>query len=162
MATFILLSAMPGSGKSSWAKKYQNEHSNVEIVASDDIREKLNGDAGDQSNPKLIWEEFKRQILAHEKGEDITVIGDSTNLSNYFRIYYANLAEAHYDKLVLVWFDVPYPVSLERNLSRKGRVVPIEAMERLKKEYEPLSEEACSRYEEIYSVDERGITTRIK
>ena len=153
---------MPGSGKSTWAKKYQNEHPNVEIVASDDIREKLNGDASNQSNPTLVWNEFKRQILAHKKGENITVIGDSTNLSNFFRIHYAELAKGCYDKLVLVWFDVPYPISLERNLSRQGRVVPLEAMERLKKEYEPLSEEACSHYEEIYSVDETGTTTRIK
>lgn len=153
---------MPGSGKSTWAKKYQSEHPNVEIVASDDIREKLNGDAGDQSNPTLVWDEFKREILCHEKGEDVTVIGDSTNLSNHFRILYADLARAHYDKLMLVWFDVPYSISLERNLSRQGRVVPIEAMEHLKKEYEPISEETCSRYDEIYSVDENGVTTRIK
>ena len=35
MRTLILLSAIPGSGKSTWARKYQKEHQNTYIVASD-------------------------------------------------------------------------------------------------------------------------------
>ena len=152
MSTFILLSAMPGSGKSTWAKRYQRQNPNVEIVSSDEIRSELNGDAGDQSNPRLIWAEYLRRIKLHEKGEEVTVIGDSTNLTNYFRTYYAEEAAPHYDK----------KVCLQRNNARTERVVPPQAMEALRKEYEPLSEEAASLYDEIYVVDENGQAKRIK
>ena len=162
MSTFILLSAMPGSGKSTWAKRYQRQNPNVEIVSSDEIRSELNGDAGDQSNPRLIWAEYLRRIKLHEKGEEVTVIGDSTNLTNYFRTYYAEEAAPHYDKKVLVVFDVSYEVCLQRNNARTERVVPPQAMEALRKEYEPLSEEAASLYDEIYVVDENGQSKRIK
>lgn len=153
---------MPGSGKSTWAKQYQRQNPNVEIVSSDDIREKLNGNAADQSNPKLVWAEYLKEIIAHEKGENVTVIGDSTNLTNHFRSYYAKEAKAHYDKLILIMFDVPYDVCLSRNLSRTERVVPVQAMETLKKEYEPLNEEAAAHYDEIYIVNKDGESTKAK
>ena len=93
---------------------------------------------------------------------EVTVIGDSTNLTNYFRTYYAEEAAPHYDKKVLVVFDVSYEVCLQRNNARTERVVPPQAMEALRKEYEPLSEEAASLYDEIYVVDENGQAKRIK
>ena len=43
MKTLIVLSAMPGSGKSTWAKKYQEEHPHTLIISSDKIRYELTG-----------------------------------------------------------------------------------------------------------------------
>lgn len=163
MRTFILLSAMPGSGKSTWANQYKKEHENVIIVSSDDIRERLNGDASDVSNDKNVWIEYSRLIEESSKIQDVTVIGDSTNLSNHYRCFYAEKAAPLYDKLVLVIFDVPYEVCQKRNIGRyPGRVVPEFAMESLRKEYEDPSEDALSRYHEVYVVDESGKTTRKK
>ncbi len=163
MRTFILLSAMPGSGKSTWAHLYQKEHDNVIIVSSDDIREMLNGDASDVSNDENVWIEYRRQIIEAAEEEDVTVIGDSTNLSNKYRIYYANEAAPLYDKLVLVRFDVPYEVCQQRNLGRfPGRVVPESAMASLRGEYEDPSEDALRLYDEVYVVDESGVTSRVK
>ena len=163
MRTFILLSAMPGSGKSTWANAYKQSHENVIIVSSDDIREMLTGDAGNVSEDKKVWPEYLRQIKEASKIDGITVIGDSTNLSNHFRIYYADVARPLYDKLVLINFDVPYEVCQQRNISRyPGRVVPDFAMELLRKEYEKPSEEALERYDEVYEVDESGSTKRNK
>ncbi len=163
MRTFILLSALPGSGKSTWAHLYQKEHDNVVIVSSDSIREQLNGDASDVSNDSNVWIEYRRQIVDYAKDDDITVIGDSTNLSNKYRIYYAEEAAPLYDKLILVRFDVPYEVCQKRNLGRfPGRVVPEFAMKSLKKEYEEPSKEALDHYNEVYIVDENGMTTRVK
>ena len=163
MRTFILLSAMPGSGKSTWAHLYQKEHENVVIVSSDDIREQLNGDPSDVSNDANVWIEYRRQIIDYAKEENITVIGDSTNLANKYRIYYAQEAAPLYDKLILVRFDVPYEVCQKRNLGRfPGRVVPEFAMTSLKGEYEDPSPEAIALYDEVLVVDEHGATTRIK
>ena len=43
MKTFILLSAVPGAGKSTWALQYKKTHPHVFIVSSDDIRKELTG-----------------------------------------------------------------------------------------------------------------------
>lgn len=133
------------------------------IVSSDAIREQLNGDASDVSNDVNVWEEYRRQILEYANEEDITVIADSTNLSNKYRIYYAQEAAPLYHKLILVRFDVPYEVCQKRNLGRfPGRVVPEFAMKSLRKEYEEPNKEALDLYHEVYIVDESGMTTRMK
>ena len=47
MKTLIMLSAMPGSGKSTWAKAYQEAHPHTLIVSSDEIRFELTGQTQD-------------------------------------------------------------------------------------------------------------------
>ncbi len=148
---------MPGSGKSTWAKAYKELHPNTVIVSSDAIREQLGGRASNMSNENKVWPEFLRQVLKPKMGDDITLIADSTNLSNKYRTYYAEQARPHYDKLILVTFDVPYAVCQERNKKRTpDHVVPDTAMERMFKEFEPLSEETIQLYDEIITIDEKG------
>ena len=43
MKTLIMLSAIPAAGKSTWAKKYRDEHPEVYIISSDEIRMELTG-----------------------------------------------------------------------------------------------------------------------
>ena len=43
MHTLILMAGIPGSGKSTWCKKYQKEHPNVFIVDTDETRKKITG-----------------------------------------------------------------------------------------------------------------------
>ena len=58
MKTLIMLSAMPGSGKSTWAKAYQEAHPHTLIVSSDAIRYELTGQTQDFSKQKEVWELF--------------------------------------------------------------------------------------------------------
>lgn len=149
MKTFILLSAMPGSGKSTWAKRYQETHPNTIIVSSDEIRMRLFGSAAGNVRTPIVWDTFLNDINdAAAKYENVTVIADSTNLSNKWRRYY--LEETHgFDKHVLVLFDIPYEVSCFQNkLRSKDRVLPDEAMERLHKEYEMPTDEIIKLYDE--------------
>jgi predicted kinase len=62
MRTLFVLSAIPGSGKSTWAKKYQKEHANTFIVSSDDIRYEFFGKANDFRNEPLVWDTFLKRI----------------------------------------------------------------------------------------------------
>ncbi len=148
---------MPGSGKSTWAKAYQASHPNTVIVSSDAIREQLSGKASNMNHEKEVWPEFLRQVTLSEKGQSITIIGDSTNLTNAYRSYYAEKARPHFDKLVLVAIDVPYEVCQIRNKQRTpDHVVPDHAMERMLKEFEPLSEQVKKQFDEIIVLDESG------
>ena len=148
MRTLILLSAIPGSGKSTWARKYQEEHQNTYIVASDSIRKELFGSEDCFKDENLVWETFRNRLNEHvEDMDDLTVIADATHLSNRLRKMYYELTPK-FDKHVLVVFDIPFEISLYQN-SLRSRKVPLEAMNRLKMEYEAPSKEIEELYDEI-------------
>ena len=63
MKTLLMLSAIPASGKSTWAKEYQKDHPQTYIISSDEIRLELcNGVYSDQSKQALVWETFEKRI----------------------------------------------------------------------------------------------------
>lgn len=155
MRTFILLSAMPGAGKSTWAKHYVSTHPEAIIVSSDEIRVKKFGSASVVSHDDLVWPEFQRELEEGLKEDGKTVIADSTNLSNKYRIQYARSMASFADRKILIYFSVSYETCCRRNQMRAAdRVVPAEAMERLKAEWEPLSDETMDAYDEVIQIDE--------
>ncbi len=153
MRTLILLSAIPGSGKSTWANKYKAEHNNVFIVSSDSIRKELFGSESCFVNERLVWKTFEQRLNEHVNDmDDLTVIADATHLSNRLRKVYFDLTP-NFDRHILVIFDIPYEVSLYQN-SLRERKVPLEAMEKLRKEYEAPSKEIEEMYDEIQYIRE--------
>ena len=65
MKTLMILSAIPASGKSTWAAKYQATHPNTYIVSSDQIRmEVTHGDFQDHSKQKEVCAKNHRQKFA--------------------------------------------------------------------------------------------------
>lgn len=162
MRELLLLSALPGSGKSSWAKLYAKEHKNVKIVSSDAIRIRLFGSQKNFSNEPLVWETFLQDIKTLGQEEDVTVIVDSTNLNNYYRTYYVKETPM-YEKHTLVLFDVSFEDCLKQNQKRpKEMIVSPEAMERMRSEWEEASEEAISYFDEVIHVDGKELTSRLK
>jgi predicted kinase len=88
MRTFFLLSALPGSGKSTWARRYQEQHPETKIISSDGIRMMFFGARQNFSDEKRVWAEFLREIQDYAKDENATVIADATNITNEYRKYY--------------------------------------------------------------------------
>lgn len=153
MRTLILLSAIPGSGKSTWAKKYKNEHENTYIVSSDGIREELFGTADCFVNEKLVWEIFEKRLNEHvDELKDLTVIADATHLSNNLRKMYHDLTPK-FDRHVLIIFNIPFETSLKQN-NMRDRVVPLDVMERLRDEYEEPDETIKKIYDEIIYISD--------
>lgn len=149
MKTFFLLSGIPGSGKSTWAKDYQAQHPHTYIVSSDEIRLALWGKVSDFRNEGVVWQKFIDDINAHLKdGGDCQVIADATNLQNKYRKMYYELTPG-FDRHVLVSFKVPYEVCLKQNQMRSAdRIVPEGPMKRLQSEYEEPSKEILDLYDE--------------
>ena len=152
MRTFMLLSAIPGSGKSTWARKYAEEHPNTKIVSSDGLREELGGDIHNFSHEKEVWRLFMERIHEYGKQEDVTVIADATMISNAFRkMYVVNTPE--FDRHILVYFDIPYEIcAFQNKLRTSSAVVPDYAMERMHREFEKPNEEVLSLYDEVITV----------
>ncbi len=163
MRTFILLSALPGSGKSTWARHYKDTHENTFIVSSDEVRKRIAGSLSKFNKEKEVWDTFLDDINSYaEKYEDVTVIGDATNLQNKYRKYYCEMTPG-FDRHVLVYLDIPYEICLVQNKMREGdRVVPEKAMENLRSELEPVSEEVKSMYDEYIVLGPDFVSPLIK
>ncbi len=163
MKTLILLSALPGSGKSTWAKAYAKEHENVFIVSSDEVRKKVAGSVARFDMEPLVWLTYLQDINSHINDEgDVTVIADATNLTNYYRKYYFEQTPG-FDKHILVYFDIPFDICRVQNKMREGdRIVPEKAMERMKGEFEPVSEEIKGLYDELIVLGPDYVSDLIK
>ena len=89
MKKLIVLTALPGSGKSTWAKKYQEEHENTFIISSDEIRRELTGSYTDFSKQSEVWPLFSQRIHEYARiNDNVTVILDALCDLNSLRVKY--------------------------------------------------------------------------
>lgn len=150
MKTLIMLSAIPASGKSTWAKRYQSSHPSTYILSSDEIRMELtNGVYHDRSKQKEVWETFERRI--HEYGEipNVTVILDALNDLNDIRLKYLSTTP-EYDRKILVLFPSSMERSQKYNRQRMEEVrVPDGVLEMLVNKFEQPDERVFNLVDEV-------------
>ena len=153
MKTLIVLSAMPGSGKSTWAKKYQEEHPHTLIVSSDQIRFELTGQLQDFSKQKEVWELFSLRIHEYAKAyDDVTVILDALNDLNSLREKYVK-ENPEYDRYELILF--PRTIEQIRYFNKqrnKNAVVPDDQLDMLINKWEQPSEEIIKLFDNIQEI----------
>ncbi len=149
----LLLSALPGSGKTTWAKQYQKTHLHTFIVSSDEIRIEFFGKAQNFSNEPKVWNTFLNRLNEYsQKFDDVTIIADATNLQNKYRVMYTKLTP-FFDRHILVLFDVPYGICCFQNrLRSKDLIVSDDAMELLRKEYEEPTSEVLKLFDSVIVV----------
>jgi tRNA uridine 5-carbamoylmethylation protein Kti12 len=154
MKTLIMLSAVPAAGKTTWAKKYQEEHENVYIINSDDVRlEITGGNYQDHSRQKEVWELFERRIHEYAKlGDNVTVILDALNDVNPVRLKYLSTTP-EYDKKILVLF----PTTLDKSMKYNGErpwpnKVPDDILVQLNNKFEEPSKEVLDLVDEVITI----------
>ena len=132
-AILEILIALPGAGKSTYAKNILKEDSSVIIVSSDAIRKELYGSEEDQlHNQEVFNEVFKRTRDAIKDNKHCII--DATNLSRKRRI--AFLKQFNNCEKRATVFAIPFEVCCERNAARE-RVVPQSAMEKMYRSFQP-------------------------
>ena len=162
MRTFLLVSALPGSGKSTWARQYQEQHPETKIISSDGIRMMFFGARQNFSDEKRVWAEFLREIQDYAKDENATVIADATNITNEYRKYYFESAK-DYDKRVLVLFDIPFEICLKQNKMRSADcIVDDKARESRHSRWEQPSDEVCKLYDYVLIIGPNFISPELK
>ena len=144
---------MPGSGKSTWAKRYQEEHSHTLIVSSDQIRFEVTGQLQDFSRQKEVWELFSLRIHEYAKRyDDVTVILDALTDLNVLREKYVK-ENPEFDKYVLVLFPRTVEQIRYFNKQRKeSSVVPDDQLELLINKWEEPSPQIIELFDEIIEV----------
>ena len=153
MKTLIMLSAIPASGKTTWAKEYQQTHPNTYIVSSDDVRmEVTHGDWQDHSHQKEVWELFEKRIHEYGAIENATVILDALNDVNPVRLKYLTTTP-EFDKKILVLFPSNYEKSKKYNGMREVQVrVPEGVLVELVNKFEPPSQEVLDLVDEVITI----------
>lgn len=148
MKTLILMTAVPGAGKSTWAKAYVASHPNTYIISSDEIRKELLGAVQNFTNEGLVWSTFRNRIHEYaSQYEDVTVILDAVNYANKGRKYYYEQSR-EYDKHILVYVKRPLEVLLEQNKKRTNdRWVPDEVIADFYRKFEEPDDEIKSLFE---------------
>ena len=163
MKTFILLSAPAGSGKSTWAEQYRLTHKNVFIVSSDALRKELGGAYQNFEHEAEVWQRFYLDIEKYrDLCDDCTVIADSTNILNKFRITYGKNLTG-FDKKILVVIKKNLDENLKANKLRSSdRIVPEYAIERMHNLWEEPDEECLSYYDEYILIDKWFDSPKVK
>ena len=87
MKRLIVLSGVPGSGKSYFSHTLKEKNSeNVYIVSSDALRKEIAGDQRDLSHDKEVWEKYYRLANIYSDNKDAVVVLDSTHAKKIYRI----------------------------------------------------------------------------
>ena len=134
MAALNIMIGFPGSGKSSYAKKYLLTNNSV-YLSSDDIRVDMFG-FEDQTHNAEVFERMKRETLIALQN-DFDVVYDATNLSKKRRsdiIKSAKMCDAEVNAYLCC---TPINIILERNITRQERQLPWDKLIQMIQSIEP-------------------------
>ncbi len=153
MKVCYVLTSIPGSGKSTWAKNFKACNLNTFIVSSDEIRKELGGSYQYFKEEDRVWRIFfSRANKIAKENKSCNVILDSTCINDYYRNLYKEKTKG-FDKYVLVYFDVPFSECRKRNKNRMiQKQVPDFAFDDLLKRFKKPSQEIIKIYDEFIIV----------
>lgn len=150
MSTMICLAGLPGSGKTTWSKKFLEQYPNVLYFSPDAYYERINGDDRDRKNTFEIWMSMFRDIHTAElTGRDVII--DSDNLTYAQRNQWIEWFPG-FDKHFLLFIDEDLCVCLDR-VSKRRRTVPEDIMrEKYRKWENPLEAGDCADWDEVREI----------
>ncbi len=120
MSKLVVLSGVPGSGKSYFSKKLrQQKESHVYIISSDALRDLVTGNQKNLSEDKMIWKMFYDLAKVYSIDPKGIVVLDSTNRNAMYRIDTIKDIKDMFDETDLVIFDIPEEVIYRQNLDRE-------------------------------------------
>lgn len=156
MKTLILLAGIPGSGKSTWARRYAESHPHTYVCDTDETRKKITGSyLKFPDRMEVIFDDLINQgntIFEQETG-DCTVIEDAAFLDDYRRAYFMKRMKG-YDHSVLLLIKMhDYSLCYERNKLRiKDKWVPEEIIDGMIKMYKDPSPEVAALFDEVQTL----------
>lgn len=133
MNMLVVMCGIPGSGKSTYAKKLIEMHPDWKYVSRDEVRyEYITDQAHYFDHENEVYKEFCNRIDMHLLN-GCTVIADATHLNKASRDKLLRSLTAPIDKKVVIVVNTAFTICMERNAVREGITrVPDQSMYRMK------------------------------
>ena len=162
MNRLIVLSGVPGSGKSYFSHLLKEKSPRqIFIISSDELRKQLLGDQRDLSNEPLIWKTYYQLAKDYSQKKDAIIILDATHAKKIYRLDSIKPYKDLYDEIDLVCFVLAKDLVLKQNREREFPI-PEDALLRLIDEFEFPDKEEASFYHHIDIVNSNEIAEIIK
>jgi len=162
MNKLVVLSGVPGSGKSYFSKtlkKVKNNH--VYIISSDELRAVIGGTQSNLNNEDLMWKIFYGLAAIYAVDKEGIVVLDATHVSTEFRVdpylKYNNL----FDECILVMWHIDKQIVSNQNLQREYPIPP-EALEKFFEIFELPNEKDKAFFDKIILIENSDISQAIK
>lgn len=137
MNVYILIGA-PGSGKSTWGKKFEIDNPGIVRLCPDEFRAKFGWGEGDQSVSAQAFA-ATRDGMDAALAAGKSVIIDATSMHRKSRKDFLTIAKKYNTTKIAVVFEVTRETLIERNKKRGqdgGRIVPDDVIDRMLNNYE--------------------------
>lgn len=121
MPKLIMLRGLPGSGKSTWAKRMIAEHQHFIRVNKDEIRTELglDGTWSPAQEPKVV--EVRDNRIEYALSRGISVISDDTNFGKKHEPRLRELAKKYNAEFEIKEFNTPVETCILRDSERSGK-----------------------------------------
>ena len=153
MRKLVVLSGVPGSGKSFFSnmvKERKKEH--CYIVSSDSLRKLITGDQQDLSSDPIMWKMFYELPKIYSEDKEALVILDSTSLSRTYRVDANLVLKEYFEERILVYFDIPKDIIDSQNLNREFPI-PQDIVDMYYKNFEYPNEKDSEFFTKIFFVN---------
>lgn len=149
MNRLIVLSGVPGSGKSYFSRKLKEALTkHVYIISSDELRYKILGNQRDLSEDSLIWQIYYELVKVYSIDKEGTVILDATHSKKIYRLDNIQPYKPLYDQIDLICFKLDKELVIEQNADRENPIPP-DALLKLIDAFEMPDEEEKAFYDHI-------------
>ena len=157
MAKLVVLSGVPGSGKSYFSKKLRaTKGKHVYIISSDALRDAIMGNQQDLSNDTLMWKMYYELAKVYSADPDGIVVLDATHTSAHYRVESTKPIRDYFDSVTLVLFNRTYEVIKKQNLERDWSV-PQDVLDRIYENFELITDLDKEFFDRIYIVEDEQV-----
>ena len=162
MNKLIILSGVPGSGKSYFSKtikKIKNSH--VYIISSDDLRREIAGTQSSVEFDPLMWKIFHELAKVYALDPDGVVILDATHVSSALRVDKHRDLKELYDEVDLVLWHIDENLVSNQNLQREFPIPP-EALDYFLRVFELPNKKDIEFFDRIVVIENSNIAPAIE
>ena len=156
MNKLVILSGVPGSGKSYFSTALKNKRQHVYIVSSDGMRKLILGSQRDLSDEKTVWKVLYEVVKAYSFDEKGIVILDATNIYSRYRIELFHMFKKYYKEIYLVFFSIKTETLINQNEEREYPV-PLDVLQSFRERLEPPIEKEEQLFNGVFKVDSHDI-----
>ena len=162
MSKLIVLSGVPGSGKSYFCKTIKKiKESHVYIVSSDELRREITGRQSNLNEDELMWKIFFSLAKTYSLDKEGVVVLDATHVSKKMRVDRNKKLKHLFEEVDLVMWNIDKQVVANQNLQREYPIAP-DVLERFYQILELPTEEDEKFFDKIIMVTSNDIAPVIQ